>query len=205
MVLLGFSLFGLKYCCYYPLLGGLMSKTASSMLDLNTPLYDFRLSDIDGTIVSSSNFKQKALLIMFICNHCPYVLHVLPELLSISHDFKSSGLDIVAINSNDVIKYPDDHPKKMKILMEKLGRPFPYLWDESQAVAKKYLAACTPDFYLYNEKRFLVYRGRLDESTPGNGVPVTGVDLRAAISATLEGSTVSNKQFPSVGCNIKWK
>ncbi len=196
-----------------------MAKTSSTMLPLNTPMPEFALPSTDDILISSSDFLGKAVLVMFICNHCPYVTHVLPELVKLSGDFKWRGLDMVGINSNDVNKYPDDDPSKMKILIKQLslsrlasegnaiyrGRPFLYLFDETQEVAKKFHAACTPDFYLFDEKGLLVYRGRLDSSTPGNGEVLNGSELRSAIEATLGGFSVSADQKASVGCNIKWK
>jgi hypothetical protein len=142
---------------------------------------------------------------MFICNHCPFVKHVNAELVKLGNDFADADIGIVAINSNDVDHYPDDAPDKMKANAEALGYAFPYLYDSTQSVAKAYAAACTPDFYLFNADRKLVYRGQLDDSRPDNGVPVTGKDLRAAIDAVLSGSGPSADQKPSIGCNIKWK
>jgi thiol-disulfide isomerase/thioredoxin len=141
---------------------------------------------------------------MFICNHCPFVKHVNPELVKLASDFGGSDIAFVAISSNDVNNYPEDAPHLMKETAEKLGYPFPYLYDETQEVARAYQAACTPDFYLFDEKLELVYRGQLDDSRPGNDVPLSGSDLRAAINALIEGRPVSPDQKPSIGCNIKW-
>lgn len=182
-----------------------MVRTLSLMLPLGTLCPFFSLPDTEGQMVGLDSFKKRALLVMFICNHCPYVKHIVPELKKISWDYRNKGLDIVAINSNDVQKYPEDAPLHMKIFIEELGSPFPYLFDETQEVAKAFKAACTPDFFLFNEKRELVYRGRLDASTPGNGMVVTGEDLRGAIDNLLSGQRISPNQKESMGCNIKWK
>ena len=150
---------------------------------------------------------EKATLVMFICNHCPYVIHVMPEIIRIAHDYKNKGLTIVAISSNDVVHYPEDGPEKMIDFAKEWGFDFPYLYDESQEVAKSYDAACTPDFYLYDQGLKLAYRGRLDESRPRveNPIPLSGKDLRGALNALLAGGTMSEIQFPSIGCNIKWR
>jgi len=142
---------------------------------------------------------------MFICNHCPFVKHVREELARLGRDYRSKGVEIVAINSNDVANYPDDSPEKMKDEVAQAGYTFPYLFDETQDVARAYEAACTPDFFLFDRRHQLVYRGQLDDSRPGNGVPVTGKDLRRAIDAVLAGQPVDQNQMPSMGCNIKWK
>jgi peroxiredoxin len=176
------------------------------MLPLNTPAVPFNLLDtVSGKSVSLASLKQPALLVMFLSRHCPYVQHVKKELAKLGKDYTSKGLDIVAIASNDVQNYPDDAPDMLKKMAQEEGYNFPYLFDESQEVAKAYTAACTPDFFLYNKDRHLVYRGQLDDSRPGNGKPVTGKDLRAAIDSLLGGKPVPADQKPSMGCNIKWK
>lgn len=176
-----------------------MARTPSTMLDLGTPAPDFSLPDsFSGRTVSLGDFAGQPLLVMFISNHCPFVLHVREELRALGRDYPGR---VVAIASNDISTHPQDGPLKMK----EEGYPFPYLFDESQAVAKAYRAACTPDFFLFDGEHRLVYRGQLDGSRPGNGIPVTGSDLRAAFAAVLAGSPVSGEQKPSLGCNIKWK
>jgi len=184
-----------------------MALTPSTMLPLGTKAPKFRLPDTDGKPVSSDDFAgAPALLVLFICNHCPYVKHVRHELARLGNDYQSRGVAIVAINSNDVDNYPEDSPRKMAEEKKAVGYPFPYLLDESQEVAKAYRAACTPDIYLFDEEQQLVYRGQLDDSRPGNGKPVTGRDLRTALDRVLEGRSVAERdQIPSVGCNIKWK
>ena len=178
----------------------------STMLPLGTPLPAFALPDaVTGRVVSTDDFAgTRALLVMFICNHCPYVQHVLPELGRVARDYGDDGLAVVAINANDLEAYPQDGPPAMKQLAEAEGWGFPFLMDETQAVATAYRAACTPDFFLFDRGRRLVYRGQLDGSRPGADVPVTGRDLRAAIEATLTGKPVGTEQIPSLGCNIKW-
>lgn len=176
------------------------------MLPLGTTAPDFKLPDTDGKIVPLTDFKDKpALLVMFLCNHCPYVKHVRAGLAQLARDYLPRGVAIAGINSNDVANYPDDSPAKMREEVKSAGYLFPYLYDETQAVAKAYRAACTPDIYLFDKHRKLVYRGQLDDSRPGNGVPVTGKDLRAALDAVLAGKPVSPNQKASMGCNIKWK
>ena len=184
-----------------------MAATPSNMVPLGTPAPDFSLPDaVTGGTVSLRDFSENpALLVMFICNHCPFVKHVQQELVNIAQEYRGKGLGIVAISSNDVEKYPDDSPEKMKEEARRAGYLFPYLFDGSQAVAKAYKAACTPDFYLFDKDRRLAYRGQLDESRPRNGLPVTGKDLRAAVEAVLAGRPVPQQQMPSIGCNIKWK
>ncbi len=184
-----------------------MVAVASTMLPLGTPIPDFKLTNVvDGRMVSPADFKDsKALLVMFICNHCPYVQHVKAEIGRIAAQYQPKGVAIVAINSNDVTAYPDDSPENMKRLAESEGWTFPFLFDESQEVAKAFRAACTPEFYLFGPDRRLAYRGQLDDSRPKNNVPVTGRDLRAALDAVLSGRPVSEEQVPSVGCNIKWR
>ena len=183
-----------------------MALTPSTMLALGTPAPDFSLPDTDGNTVSLSDFaKCKALLVMFICNHCPFVIHVRQQLAQLGRDYQAKGVGVVAINSNDVANYPADSPEKMKQEAEHTGYTFPYLYDATQAVAKAYCAACTPDFYVFGPDGKLAYRGQLDESRPNSGVPVTGKDLRAALDAVLEGRAVAEDQLPSMGCNIKWQ
>jgi peroxiredoxin len=176
------------------------------MQALGTAPPDFSLPDTEGNTVSLADFADKeVLLIMFICNHCPYVKHVAPELAMLARDFEDKGVGFVAINSNDIETHPDDGPEKMKEEVAARDYTFPYLYDETQAVAKAYGAACTPDFFLYDRDRKLVYRGQLDESRPGNGKRLTGEDIRSAIDCVLQGRPVTKNQTPSVGCNIKWK
>ena len=183
-----------------------MALTPSTMLPLGTRAPDFRLPDTDGRTVSLADYADApALLVMFICNHCPYVKHVREELVRLARDYQPRGLAIVAINPNDAERYPDDSPVRMREEVVSAGYTFPYLYDETQEVAKAYKAACTPDFFLFDRERKLVYRGQLDDSRPNSGRPVTGADLRAAIDAVLEGRPVPQDQKPSTGCNIKWK
>ena len=176
------------------------------MLPLGTTAPDFKLPDTNGKTVSLADFEDKpALLVLFICNHCPYVKHIRAGLAQLARDYLPRGVAIVGINSNDAANYPDDSPARMKEEAKSAGYLFPYLYDETQAVAKAYRAACTPDIYLFARGRKLVYRGQLDDSRPGNGIPVTGKDLRAALDAVLAGKPVSANQKASMGCNIKWK
>lgn len=177
------------------------------MLPLGTAAPDFSLPDtVSGRMVSLSEVKtDKGLVVIFLCNHCPYVIHVNPEIVRVAKEYMAKGLGFVGISSNDVENYPDDSPDKMKVVAEQLGYPFPYLYDESQAVARAYDAACTPDFYVFDKELKLVYRGRIDDSRPKNDNPLTGRDLRAALDAVLGGQPVSEVQYPSGGCNIKWK
>jgi peroxiredoxin len=182
-----------------------MAATPSTMTGLGHGAPPFALPNVfDGETVTLDHFAgRKALLVMFICKHCPYVMHVKPALIQLATDFSRHSLGIVAISSNDAERYPDDSPERLAELAEELH--FPLLYDESQEVAKAYRAACTPDFFLYDTDRRLVYRGQLDDSRPGNSKPLTGRDLRAAITAVLTGSPVNPDQHPSVGCSIKWK
>lgn len=184
-----------------------MAYTESTMLPLGNTAPPFFLPDtVSGKEIALKDVAgAQATLVMFICNHCPYVIHVNPELVRIANDYKDKGVGIVAISSNDAVKYPDDSPERMRETAKALGYSFPYLYDESQQVARAYDAACTPDFYLFDKKLTLVYRGRLDDSKPSNGIPLTGKDLRAALDAVLAGQGVSDVQYPSGGCNIKWK
>lgn len=179
----------------------------SLMLPLGTPAPTFELRDVvSEQTYSLSSFSDKAaLLIMFICRHCPYVVHVEQELAKIGRDYLNTGLGILAISSNDPIGYPDDAPPKLKDMAHRLGFTFPFCHDETQNVAKAYRAACTPDFYLFDRDRRLAYHGQLDDSRPSNGKPVTGRDLRAAIQALLAGTPITGTQRPSIGCSIKWK
>ena len=183
-----------------------MALTPSTMLPLGTSAPDFQLPDPGGKHFSLASFKDKpALLVMFICNHCPYVKHLRAGLTHLASDYEPRGVGIVAINANDAHDYPDDSPAKMAEEIVSAGYTFPYLFDEKQTVAKAYHAACTPDFFLFDRGRRLVYRGQFDASRPGNGIPVTGKDLRAALDAVLAGKETSLLQTPSMGCNIKWK
>ena len=179
----------------------------STMAALGSAASDFSLQDVVlGKTKSLSDFSDKgALLVMFFCNHCPYAIHVQGEIAILARDHKDKDIGIVAISSNDVAMYPDDSPVNLKAQSEAQGFTFPYLYDETQEVAKAYTAACTPDFFLFDKSRKLVYRGQLDDSRPGNNVPVTGKDLRAAIDALLLGNPINESQRPSSGCNIKWK
>ena len=182
-----------------------MSLTPSNMLELSTLAPDFHLPDvISSKIYSLNNYQDTPLLAMFICNHCPYVKHVEQELSKIGKEY-SEQIGIVAICANDAEVYPDDSPDQLKAQAERLDFNFPYLYDESQEVAKAYSAACTPDFFLFNSNHRLVYRGRLDESRPSSDLTVTGKDLRVALDNVLAGKSVSDLQYPSIGCNIKWR
>jgi len=183
-----------------------MVETASSMLALGTRAPAFRLPDPDGKWVSSQDLdKAPALLVAFICNHCPYVRHIGSSFAQLAKRYQERGVAIVAINSNDAENYPDDRPEKMAEEIKLAGYTFPYVYDESQEVARAYQAACTPDFFLFDRDRRLVYRGQYDDSRPKNDRPVTGADLGAALDAVLAGLPVSPQQKPSLGCNIKWK
>ncbi len=184
-----------------------MARTASTMVALGTQAPDFHLPDvISGQTVSLESFTGKSgLLVMFICRHCPYVKHVQSELARLGKDYQSRNIGIVAISSNDIAQQPDDAPKYLKSMAQELGFTFPFCYDESQAVATAYGASCTPDFFLFDSNRKLVYRGQLDDSRPSSGLPVTGRDLRAALDALLAGQAVSQEQRASLGCNIKWK
>lgn len=184
-----------------------MALTESKMLPLGAKAQDFKLPDtISGKDISLSDVQSdKATVIMFLCNHCPYVIHVNPEIVRLAREYQEKGVGFVAISSNDVAKYPQDGPEEMKKHAEKVGYPFPYLYDESQETARAYDAACTPDFYVFDGRMCLAYRGRLDGSRPNNDVPLTGENLRAALDAVLAGAPAPEKQYPSAGCNIKWK
>lgn len=183
-----------------------MVATPSTMLALGTPAPGFRLPDTGGGFVSADDFAgAPALLVMFLSNHCPYVRHVAEEIVHLGRDYAERGVGIVAISSNDVAQHPEDGPGPMADVAARMGLTIPYLYDEDQSVAKAFRAACTPDFFLFDGDRRLVYRGQLDGARPGNGVPVTGEDLRAALDAVLGGRPVSERQLASLGCNIKWK
>jgi len=184
-----------------------MALTESTMLSLGTEAPPFALLDtVSGQTITLETFRdKKALLVMFICKHCPFVKHVKDELARIGKDYADKPLGIVAVSSNDAANYPGDAPENLKAMAEEAGFNFPFCYDESQDVAKAYTAACTPDFFLFDADRKLVYRGQLDDSRPDNGKPVTGADLRAAIDQTLAGQTPPPEQKPSAGCNIKWK
>jgi peroxiredoxin len=176
------------------------------MLPLGTTAPDFNLPDTNGELVSLADFKSSAaLLVIFMCNHCPYVIHIRAGLAQLARDYTPRGVGIAGINANDVKNYPADGPARMRDEVKTAGYVFPYLYDESQAVAHSYRAACTPDFFLFDNNQQLAYRGQFDASRPGNGIPVTGKDLRAALDAVLAGKPVSANQQPSMGCNIKWK
>ena len=183
-----------------------MADTPSTMVATGTEAPAFRLPDPSGEWVSLDDFKQApALLVAFLCNHCPYVKHIRSKFAEVARHYQSRGVGVVAISANDVESYPDDSPERMAEEIKLAGYTFPYLYDETQEVAKAYQAACTPDFFLFDRDRRLVYRGQFDDSRPGNSRPVTGKDLTAAVDAVLAGRPVSSDQRPSIGCNIKWK
>ena len=184
-----------------------MAATPSTMMPLGTIAPDFTLPDtVTGRTMSLQELKSdQATVIMFICNHCPFVKHVQHGLITLANDYQPRGVSFVAISSNDIEGYPDDAPDKMKEVAEQFSYPFPYLFDESQDVAKAYDAACTPDFYIFDKDLKCVYRGQLDDSRPGNLIPVTGRDIRVALDSMLRGEPVNPDQMPSIGCNIKWK
>jgi peroxiredoxin len=182
-----------------------MAATPSTMLDLGTTIPAFRLRDINGKAVTSNDFgASRGLLVAFICPHCPYVRHVRSEFARLARDVQQRGISVIAINSNDATAFPDDSPEGMRQEASEVGYTFPYLVDDTQEVAKSFRAACTPDFFLFDNQRRLVYRGQFDDSRPRTQVPVTGKDLMAAIDALLAGKPVSPDQRPSMGCNIKW-
>lgn len=185
----------------------IMSRTPSNMIDLGTIAPNFSLIDtVSDQELSLKAIKgNKATVIFFICNHCPFVIHVNEELVQIANDFKKEGISFVAISSNDVENYPQDAPHLMKKVAEECNYPFPYLYDKNQEVALAYDAACTPDIYVFDKDLKLAYRGQIDDSRPENGVPVTGKDLRNALQNLLNGKEISKNQKPSIGCNIKWK
>lgn len=184
-----------------------MARTFSTMLALGTKAPQFTLpAPLTNTNKSYSECKgDKATLVIFMCNHCPYVVHVIPEIVKIYHDYRLNGLEIIAISSNDIITYPQDGPEQMKEFAYNNSINFPYLYDQTQEIAKAYQAACTPDFFLFDVKDELVYRGQLDDSRPSNGIPVSGTDLRNAIDSVLFNRKINPIQKPSMGCNIKWR
>lgn len=183
-----------------------MVLTASTMLELGAAAPTFALPDTSGKVVSLDDFQEaKGLLVVFMCNHCPYVVHVQHELAAIGREYGPKGIAMVGINANDAAAYPDDSFVRMGEEARRVGYPFPYLYDATQAVAKAYRAACTPDFFLFDGDRRLVYRGQMDDARPGRDMPVTGRDLRRALDALLAGQPISGEQLPSMGCNIKWQ
>lgn len=183
-----------------------MARTPSTMPDLGLPAPAFSLPDPSGRIYTLDDFSEaRALLVVFMCNHCPFVIHLRPALAEFAREYQDRGLAVVGINANDAISHPDDSPEKMAEEIANAGYAFPYLYDESQQTAKDYRAACTPDFFLYDADRKLVYRGQFDASRPGNDIPVTGEDLRAAVDALLAGQDIPAEQLASLGCNIKWR
>ncbi|WP_194850809.1 thioredoxin family protein [Nonlabens antarcticus] len=184
-----------------------MSLTSSTMLALGTKAPAFRLLDtVDEEMLSFEDVKgSKGTVVMFICNHCPFVMHINPEIVRLANDYRATGFGFVAISSNDVEKYPQDGPQLMQQTAYENAYPFPYLYDQSQDVARAYQAACTPDFYLFDSEDKLIYRGQLDNSRPSNGIPLTGRSMREAIDALLGNKEVMKNQKPSVGCGIKWK
>ncbi|MEO9967615.1 MAG: thioredoxin family protein [Reichenbachiella sp.] len=184
-----------------------MARTESAMMPLGTIAPAFNLPDtISGNTLSYSDVKsEKGTVVMFICNHCPYVIHVQEKIVALAKEFLPKGIGFVAISSNDVANYPQDSPELMKVHAQDYSFNFPYLYDESQAIAKAYQAACTPDFYVFDSEDRCVYRGRMDGSTPGNGVPVTGQDLSRTLNNLEKGLPIDTEQHPSMGCNIKWK
>ena len=185
-----------------------MANTLSTMLELGTIAPDFYLKDTnseDSYFSFADSKGEKGTLVMFICNHCPFVLHVMDEIVRIANDYRVQGLGVVAISSNDVLNYPQDAPELMTEFAFENSIEFPYLFDETQEVAKAYQAACTPDFYLFDNQNKLVYRGQLDDSRPGNGIPLSGNDLRGAIDGVIYNRIINPNQKPSIGCGIKWK
>ena len=183
-----------------------MARTPSNMVNLGTLAPNFKLLNTRNNepVISDNYFNKNGTIIMFICNHCPFVIHVLDEIVSITKKYDNE-ISFIAISSNDIVNYPEDSPELMKKLAEEKKFNFPYLYDETQEVAKKYDAACTPDFFVYNSDKQLVYRGQLDDSRPGNDIPITGHDLRKAIDSLINGEEIDKNQKPSIGCNIKWK
>lgn len=182
-----------------------MTATSSLMLSLGTRAPAFNLPDVHGSLITLDHYAKEPLLVIFMCNHCPYVKHVRKGLLLLVREYQQKGVGIIGINSNDAGAYPDDAPDKMLEDAIEYDYTFPYLYDETQEVAKAYHAACTPDFFLFDKDKNLFYRGQMDDSRPGNGVPVTGKDLRSALDAKLSGKQMIQPQKPSIGCNIKWK
>ena len=183
-----------------------MARTPSTMLELGTSAPGFTLIEpMTGNTLSLSDFSQSPLLVAFICNHCPYVLHIADEFSNFAMSYQDKGLEVIAINANDVAHYPDDSPEKMSLFSKQYRFTFPYLFDETQEVAKAYQAACTPDFFMFDANHKLYYRGQFDTSRPGNEDPITGSDMRAAADALLAGEPAPEQQIASLGCNIKWK
>ena len=182
-----------------------MVMTASTMLPLGSTAPDFSLPNVDGTSVSLSDFSGRPLIVVFMCNHCPFVIHLREALATFAREYREKGIAIVGISSNDINTHPQDGPDKMKLEAEQAGYTFPYLYDETQEAAKAYHAACTPDFFLFDSGHKLVYRGQFDDSRPQSGIPVTGAHLRAACDSVLAGAPIPEQQKPSIGCNIKWK
>ncbi|WP_226663701.1 thioredoxin family protein [Microbulbifer aggregans] len=182
-----------------------MALTPSNMIPLGTPIPNFNLPDPSGTRVSSDDYAGSPVLVMFICNHCPFVKHIAAALAEFAEHYMPAGLGVVAINSNDFASYPEDSPERMLEEITARGYRFAYLVDEDQSVAKTYDAACTPDFFLFDKDGKLAYRGQFDDSRPGNNAPINGKDLRAAVEAVLAGAKPTEEQTPSIGCNIKWK
>ncbi len=184
-----------------------MARTPSNMMPLGTPAPEFCLPDtVSGKEVCLSDMRGEiATVVMFICNHCPFVKHIQDELVRLGQEYPARGVSLVAVSSNDAVQYPEDSPENMKALAVSLGYTFPYLYDETQQAARLYDAACTPDFYVFDQALECVYRGQLDDSRPGNDIPVTGESLRLALDALLAGQSVDPEQKPSIGCNIKWK
>jgi len=182
-----------------------MVLTPSQMIDLGSTAPDFSLPDTSGNTVSRSDFAGKPLLVMFICNHCPFVIHLRDDLAKTCKEYEAKGVAVVGISANDVAKHPDDGPEKMAEEVKNIGYTFPYLYDESQEVAKAYRAACTPDFFLYDTNHKLAYRGQYDDSRPESDTPVTGSDIRVAMDAVLAGNAPLSDQKNSIGCNIKWR
>ena len=182
-----------------------MVKTESTMLPLGSTAPPFSLTNVDGQVVTLEDFADsRALLVMFICNHCQYVIHVAEQLAVLGNEYMQKGVGVVAVSANDISTHPADSPEQMVREAEERGYPFPYLYDEDQSVAKAYRAACTPDFFVFDQNKRLTYRGQLDDSRPESGIPVTGTDLRNALDATLAEQPVPDPQKPSLGCNIKW-
>lgn len=184
-----------------------MARVPSMMIPLNSRAPDFILPEVVNELIFSlQQMKGKtATVIVFICNHCPFVKNINPQLIQLAHDYANEGVQVIAISSNDVMQYPEDGPQNMKKIAQQLKYPFPYLFDETQEVAKAYNAACTPDFFIYDSNLLLTYRGQLDDSRPGNDIPVSGKDIRAALASMINGDPVTTNQKPGIGCSIKWK
>ncbi len=184
-----------------------MARVPSMMIPLNSPAPEFVLPEVvkESTISLQQIRGKTATVIVFICNHCPFVKHINPQLIQLAHDYGNKGVQVIAISSNDVMQYPEDGPQQMRKVAQQLKYPFPYLYDETQEVAKAYNAACTPDFFIYDSNLLLTYRGQLDDSRPGNDIPVSGKDIRAALDSMIKGDPVNAIQKPGIGCSIKWK